>query len=148
LRLSSALLLGACLLGGAISTRPADAATIIRLRADHITFYYDQYQIEADGHVRVDAGDGATITGDAFSMDLKLNRFLIASHVHFSSPAGKLDGAAIADFLDFKRLYFVPVVAKPDRWTYENGDFAHPLRGRQCRATSFIFPIFTKRTKV
>ena len=38
-----------------------------------------------------------TISGDAFSMDLRLNRFVIASHVHLRSHAGNIDGAAIAD---------------------------------------------------
>ena len=112
----------------------------MRLRADHITFYYDRYLVEADGNVRVDVSNGLTITGDTFSMDLKLNRFLIASHVHLRSRNGSLDGAAIADFLDFDRIYFVPVISKPDRWTYEARDFAHPLRGRIMPGDVFYFP--------
>ncbi len=130
----------ACLLVAAIAPCAARAATIIRLRADHIVFYYDRYLIEADGNVHVETSDGARITGDAFSMDLKLNRFLIASNVHFKSAAGSLDGAAISDFLDFNRIYFVPVISKPDRWTYENGDFTHPLRGREMPGDVFYFP--------
>ncbi|MGB6986060.1 MAG: hypothetical protein WBD74_08840 [Candidatus Aquilonibacter sp.] len=114
--------------------------TVVRLSADHIAFYYDRYLIEADGNVRVTESNGLTITGDAFSMDLKLNRFLIASHVHLRSPSGNLDGAAIADFLDFDRIYFVPVISKPDRWTYEGRDFAHPLRGRIMPGDVFYFP--------
>jgi hypothetical protein len=90
--------------------------------------------------VRVTTSDGVTITGDAFSMDLKLNRFLIASHVHLRSPGGNLDGAAISDFLDFRRVYFVPVISKPDRWTYENGDFLKPLKGRVMPGDVFYFP--------
>lgn len=96
--------------------------------------------VEADGHVSVTTSDGATITGDTFSMDLKLNRFLIASNVHLRSAGGNLDGAAIADFLDFKRVYFLPVIEKPDRWTYENGDFTHPLKGREMPGDTFYFP--------
>ena len=113
---------------------------MLRLRADHIAFYYDRYLIEADGHVQVQASNGMTISGDAFSMDLRLNRFLVASHVHLRSPGGNLDGAAIADFLDFDRIYFVPVITKPDRWTYENRDFLHPLKGRQMPGDVFYFP--------
>ncbi len=117
-----------------------DATTLIQLRADHIAFYYDRYLIEADGHVRVTTSDGVTITGDAFSMDLKLNRFLIASHVHLRSSGGNLDGAAISDFLDFNRIYFVPVISEPDRWTYVNGDYTHPLKGRMMPGDVFYFP--------
>ena len=118
----------------------ARAETLLRLHADRITFYYDRYLVEADGHVRVTTDDGETITGDTLSMDLKLNRFVIASNVELTSPGGNLKGAAIADFLDFKRVYFLPVIAKPDRWTYENGDYTHPLKGREMPGDTFYFP--------
>jgi hypothetical protein len=119
---------------------PAPPATVVRIHADHIEFYYDRYLIEASGHVQVQASNGMTLSGDAFSMDLKLNRFLVASHVHLRSRGGNLDGAAIADFLDFDRIYFVPVITKPDRWTYENGDYTNPLKGRQMPGDVFYFP--------
>ncbi|HTV93823.1 MAG TPA: hypothetical protein VMG98_13995 [Verrucomicrobiae bacterium] len=112
----------------------------MRLHADHIDFYYDRYLIEATGRVRVQMSNGTTITGDTFSMDLRLNRFLIASHVHLRSRGGNLDGAAIADFLNFDRIYFVPVIEKPDRWTYENDDFTNPLKGRIMPGDVFYFP--------
>ncbi len=123
-----------------VSAGAASARTLIRLSADHLAFYYDRFLIEADGHVRVTTSDGTTITGDAFSMDLKLNRFLVASHVHLRSPGGAIDGAAIADFLDFNRVYFVPVISKPDRWTYLNGDYKTPLKGREMPGDVFYFP--------
>ncbi len=137
-----ALALGALLpiRASALVNGPAGPITVIKLRADHIAFYYDRYLVEADGNVRVTMSDGVTITGDTFSMDLKLNRFLIASNVHLKSPSGNLDGAAIADFLDFKRIYFLPVIEKPDRWTYENGDYTHPLKGREMPGDAFYFP--------
>jgi hypothetical protein len=122
------------------SATPAPPRTVVSLRADHIDFYYDRYLIEASGHVQVQTSNGMTINGDAFSMDLRLNRFLVASHVHLRSAGGNLDGAAIADFLAFDRIYFVPVISKPDRWTYENGDFAQPLKGRQMPGDVFYFP--------
>jgi hypothetical protein len=124
----------------AASPTPAPPSTVLRLHADRINFYYDRYLIEADGHVRIQASDGTSITGDAFSMDLRLNRFLVAGHVHLLSRGGNLDGAAIADFLDFSRIYFVPVISKPDRWTYENGDYLHPLKGRVMPGDVFYFP--------
>jgi len=122
------------------SATPGPPITVVRLRADHIEFYYDRYLVEADGHVQVQTSNGMTISGDAFSMDLKLNRFLVASHVHLRSSGGSLDGAAIADYLDFDRIYFVPVITKPDRWTYENRDFTHPLKGREMPGDVFYFP--------
>jgi hypothetical protein len=128
------------LISAAITPLSAQAATMIHLQADRIDFYYDRYLVEANGHVRVTTSDGETITGDTFSMDLKLNRFLIASNVHLRSPGGSLDGAAISDFIDFNRIYFVPVISKPDRWTYENGDFEKPLKGRIMPGDVFYFP--------
>jgi hypothetical protein len=125
----------------AIAPTSARAAeTVIHLQADRIDFYYDRYLVEASGNVRVTTSDGESITGDTFSMDLKLNRFLIASNVHLRSPGGNLDGAAISDFLDMRRVYFVPVITKPDRWTYENGDFTKPLKGRIMPGDVFYFP--------
>ncbi len=121
----------------------AHATTLVRLKADHIAFYYDRFRVEADGNVRVSTSDGMTITGDTFSMDLKLNRFLIASNVHLQSAGGNLDGAAISDFLDFSRIYFVPVTSEPDRWTYENSDFHHPIKGRAMPGDVFYFPDLT-----
>lgn len=144
LRLKSALIVaGVCLLFGLLAAT-ANAATTVRITADHIAFYNDRFLIEADGNVRVSTSDGMTVTGDTFSMDLKLNRFLIASNVHVRSAGGNIDGAALADFLDFNRVYFVPVISQPDRWTYLNGDFTHPLKGRQMPGDVFYFPDLSK----
>ncbi len=145
----STLTAGLLLIWCALVPAPASAAAAatksaalptLHLRADRIDFYYDRYLVEASGHVRVTASNGVTMTGDTFSMDLKLNRFLIAGHVHLRSPGGNLDGAAISDYLDFDRIYFVPVISKPDRWTYENDDFTKPLKGRVMPGDVFYFP--------
>ncbi len=117
----------------------ADALTTIRLRADHIAFYYDRFIIQADGDVRVRTSDGMEIRGDSFSMDLKLNRFLVAGDVHLKTPTGSYDGAAVSDFLDFNRVYFIPVTSEPDRWTFLNSDFAHALHGREMPGDTFDF---------
>jgi hypothetical protein len=121
---------------------PAYAAqpVLVRLSADHVQFYYDRFLIEADGHVRVQASNGLVATGDAFSMDLKLNRYVLAGHVSLSTASGSANGAAIADFLDFDRIYFVPVTSEPDRWTFLNGDLAHPVKGRIMPGDAFSFP--------
>jgi hypothetical protein len=119
------------------------AATLVRLHADHIAFYYDRFLIEADGHVRIETSDGFSVSGDAFSMDLKLNRFLIAGHVSLKTKTDTVNGAAVSDFLDFNRLYFVPVTSEPDRWTFLNDDLAHPVKGRIMPGDVFYFPDVT-----
>lgn len=90
--------------------------------------------------MRITTSDGLQMTGDAFSMDLKLNRFVLAGHVHARSAAGSQEGAALADFISFNRIYFLPITGEPDRWTFVNGDFAHPLKGREMPGDTFFFP--------
>jgi hypothetical protein len=124
----------------ALACAAGHAATLVRLHADHIAFYYDRYLIEADGHVRVETSNGFSVSGDAFSMDLKLNRFLIAGHVTLKTKSDTVAGAAVSDFLDFNRLYFVPVTSEPDRWTFLNDDLAHPVKGRIMPGDVFYFP--------
>ena len=114
--------------------------TLLYLNAKSINFYYDRFLLEADGNVRLRTSDGFTVTGDAFSMDLKLNRFMVAGHVTLHDASGTVSGAAISDFLDFKRIYFVPVTSEPDRWTFLNGDLAHPAKGRVMPGDVFYFP--------
>ncbi|HEX5275387.1 MAG TPA: pentapeptide repeat-containing protein [Candidatus Rubrimentiphilum sp.] len=121
--------------------------TLIRLSADRVQFFYDRFLVEADGNVHVRTSDGMVMSGDAFSMDLKLNRFLLAGHVHMQNPSGSQDGAAVADFLEFNRIYFVPLTREsqsatgiPDRWTFIDGDFADPAKGREMPGDTFYFP--------
>ncbi len=123
-----------------VTAAAGSAATTIRVSADHVDFYYNRFLLEADGGVTVQTSDGMTLRGDAFSMDLKLDRFVLAGHVHAQDPAGSQDGAALADFLDFNRIYFVPITGEPDRWTFLNGDFAHPAKGREMPGDTFFFP--------
>jgi hypothetical protein len=123
------------------AARAADPPhTLLHLNANHIAFYYDRFLLEADGNVRLRTSDGFTVTGDAFSMDLKLNRFLVAGHVTLHDKTGTVSGAAISDFLDFQRIYFVPVINEPDRWTFLNGDLVHPRKGRVMPEDAFYFP--------
>jgi hypothetical protein len=115
-------------------------SVLLHVNAGSVQFFYDRFLLEADGDVRVTTSDGMTMTGDSFSMNLKLNRFVLAGHVHVQDPAGSQDGAALADFLDFNRIYFVPVTSEPDRWTFIDGDFAHPAKGREMPGDVFEFP--------
>jgi len=117
-------------------------SVLLHVNADSVQFFYDRFLLEADGNVHVTTSDGMTMSGDSFSMDLKLNRFMLAGHVHVQDPAGSQEGAALADFLDDKRIYFVPVISEPDRWTFINGDFAHPAKGRDMPGDAFEFPDF------
>jgi hypothetical protein len=128
-----------------VKPMPPPKPVLVRLQADRIAFYYDRFLVEADGHVRITTSNGMTLAGDTFSMDLRLNRFLLAGHTHLRSAGGNIDGAAIADFIDFDRIYFVPVISKPDRWTYENGDFRTPLKGRIMPGDVFYFPDLGRR---
>ena len=112
----------------------------MRLAADRIAFYYDRFLVEADGNVKLSTGDGLTVTGSTMTMDLKNNRFMIAGHVHVDAPTGTQDGAALADFMDFNRVYFVPISSEPDRWTFLDGDYAHPVKGREMPGDAFAFP--------
>ena len=118
----------------------SQATTLIHVTATKVTFYYDRFLLEADGHVQVTSSDGTSMNGDAFSMDLKLNRFVLAGHVHLQNPSGAQDGAAISEFLDFSRIYFLPITGEPDRWTFLNGDFAHPAKGRAMSGDVFDLP--------
>ena len=110
------------------------------MNATRLDFYYNRFLIEGDGNVRIRTSDGFTVTGDTFSMDLKLNRFMVAGHVVLHDATGTVSGAAIADFLDFRRIYFVPVTSEPDRWTFLDGDLVHPVKGREMPGDAFYFP--------
>jgi hypothetical protein len=89
--------------------------------------------------VNVALADGAHLSGNTFSMDLKLDRFVLAGDVHLMTPDGKnIPGAAFAKFLDFNRAYFIPIIEKPDRWTYLGSDYAHPLPGREMPGDTFF----------
>jgi hypothetical protein len=122
--------------------------TILYLTAKRIDFYYDRFLLEADGNIHLRTSDGFTVTGDAFSMDLKLNRFMVAGHVTLHDASGTVSGAAISDFLDFERIYFVPVTTEPDRWTFLDGDLAHPAKGRVMPDDAFYFPAVTENPSI
>ncbi len=131
------------------SPQPSAAPrSILYLTAKRIDFYYDRFLLEADGNVRLRTSDGFTVTGDAFSMDLKLNRFMVAGHVTLHDASGTVSGAAISDFLDFQRIYFVPVTTEPDRWTFLDGDLAHPVKGRVMPDDAFYFPVITQTPSI
>jgi hypothetical protein len=128
----------------ALAAAPAGAADVahdaLALSAKLVTFYADRFVIEGDEAVVVTLADGTRITGDTFQMDLRLNRFIVAGGVRVTFGGQTLDGAAFSEFLDFGRTYFVPIATEPDRWTFIDGDFAHPLLGREMPGDVFFLP--------
>ncbi len=58
----------------------------LELRANVVDFYSNRYILTADGNVTARLTDGTVGYRDTFSMDLKLNRFLIAGNVHLDGP--------------------------------------------------------------
>lgn len=128
----------------ALGTPRAAAADVSRdpfsLSAKSVTFYADRFVIVGDEDVVVTLSDGTRITGNTFQMDLRLNRFIIAGGVRVTFGDRTIEGAAFSEFLDFHRTYFVPITTEPDRWTFVNGDFAHPLLGREMPGDVFFLP--------
>jgi hypothetical protein len=129
----------ATLLFASLCASRAEALTLIHLKAKQIAFYYDRFVIDATGGVQVVTSDGLRVSGDVFTMDLRLDRFLVAGNVTVRTKNATLSGAALSDFLNFDRVYFIPVTAEPDRWTFLNGDFAHPVPGRIMPGDAFEF---------
>jgi hypothetical protein len=112
----------------------------IELRANVVDFYSNRYILTADGNVSARLTDGTLVTGDTFSMDLKLNRFLIAGNVHLDGPNIHQVGAAFAGFPDIERDYMVTEGDVPDRFTYYGLNFTDPHPGRQQPGDAFYFP--------
>jgi hypothetical protein len=129
----------------AIRQSPAPAVTPPPFRAFSVTarslaWYSNRYILTGDGDVEVKLADGARLTGNTFALDIRLNRFVIAGSVKLFVSGQEFDGAAFADYIDFDRKYFVPSFTEPDRWTFAESDYAHPLRGRQMPGDTFYLP--------
>jgi hypothetical protein len=112
----------------------------INLNADTINFYFNRYIIEAIGGVRVAMDDGAVVSGDFFSIDLRTNHFIVAGHVHISAKGAQYDGAAFSEYIDTGRGYFLPILSEPDHWTFIAGNYALPYLGREIPGFVFQFP--------
>jgi hypothetical protein len=119
---------------------PTPSGNRIELSAGRVTYYSDRFLLTGEDDVRLRLADGTTVRGSLFSMDLKLNRLLVAGGVHVTYGGRTIDGAAFATFLDFKRSYFVPILSEPDRWTFIGSDYEHPLLGREMPGDTFFIP--------
>jgi hypothetical protein len=116
-----------------------EAANIkIAISAARVDYFTDADIITARGGVEVVLPDGVTVTGDACSFNIALRRFVVAGHVRLATPAGAYQGAAFADFIPFRRAYFVPLESEPDRWTFLNDDWAAPEKGRIMPGDAFF----------
>ena len=118
----------------------AETTRSIELNADVVDYYSNRFILTADGNVRARLSDGTMVTGNTFSMDLKLNRFLIAGNVHVDGAHIHQTGAAFAGYPDLERNYFISEGDTPDRWTYYGLDFTDPHPGRQQPGDAFFFP--------
>ena len=110
------------------------------MHADRVAYYSNRYIVAGSGHVRVRLSDGTRLSGQLFTMDLKLNRYLIAGNVHIDSGTFHESGAGFAGYPDLDRSYFLPATGRPDKYTYYGVDFSNPHKGRQQPGDAFFIP--------
>jgi hypothetical protein len=118
----------------------AETTRSIELKASVVDYYSNRFVLTADGNVSIKFSDGTVVRGNTFSMDLKLNRFLVAGNVRVDGPRIHEVGAAFSGYPDLDRNYFITEGATPDRWTYYGLDFTNPHPGRQQPGDAFYFP--------
>jgi len=122
---------------------PQRSDVSIDISADQLRYFADEKMIEARGGVRLQLSNGVHLAGDACVINIALQRFVVAGHVVADTPAGRYSGAAFADFLTFRRSYFIPLDNAPDRWTFLNDDYSHPEKGRVMPGDAFFLPDFS-----
>ncbi len=127
----------------AVPAHAAGAMQTYRVSADRVAFYTNRFELEGEGNVRVDTGIGYTLSADAFSMDVRSSRFVVAGNVRLRGP--HLDESFVALSADFVagRAYGIVDGAPPDRLAFTGNDFAHPQHGAQAPADTFALPLIT-----
>ncbi|HYW52462.1 MAG TPA: hypothetical protein VE826_00760 [Dongiaceae bacterium] len=135
--------LAAALFGSAAALAPAAPPTSLDVTGKSVSFYFNRFIVTADGDVRVRLSDGTVVSGQTFTMDLKLNRYLVAGDVHLDGPTIHQAGAAFAGYPDLDRSYFLPTGAAPQRLTFFGLDWSHPDAAREQPGDAFFFPDLT-----
>jgi hypothetical protein len=123
-----------------ISPAAATPTTSLDITANGVSFFSNRFIVTADGNVHVRLSDGTVISGETFSMDLKLNRYLIAGDVHIDGPTIHAAGAAFAGYPDLDRSFFLPAGGTPERLTYFGLNWADGHPGREQPGDAFAFP--------
>ncbi len=131
------------LLAGTTAAIAASPDASLDITAKNVDFFYNRFIVTADGDVRLRLSDGTTVSGQTFTMDLKLNRFLVAGDVHVDGPGIHQTGAALAGYPDLDRIFFLPAAGTPERYTYFGGDWSNPHAGREQPGDAFNFPDLT-----
>ncbi len=121
----------------------AAPSTSLDVRAKNVDFFYNRFIVTADTNVSVRLSDGTVIRGETFTMDLRLNRFLLAGDVHIDGPALHAVGAAFASYPDLDRSYFLPAEGTPARVTFTGLDWKHPDSAREQPGDAYHFPDLT-----
>lgn len=137
------VLFAAVLCGSATSLAAAAPPTSLDVSAKVVDFYSNRFIVTADGGVRVRLSDGTVVRGETFTMDLKLNRYLVAGDVHLDGPTVHAAGAAFAGYPDLDRSYFLPASGTPERVTFYGTDWATPHTGREQPGDAYFFPDLT-----
>jgi hypothetical protein len=143
MRLPVLIALAAALFGSVASVASAAPTTSLDVTADGVDFYYNRFVVTADGGVKVRLSDGTVVSGETFTMDLKLNRYLIAGDVHLDGPTIHAAGAAFAGYPDLDRSYFLPAAGTPNRTTFTGLDWTHPDTAREQPGDAYYFPDLT-----
>jgi hypothetical protein len=147
MRFRVSLALAAALFASATALAAAAPTTSLDVTAKSVDFFSNRYIVTADGDVRVRLSDGTLVTGQTFTMDLKLNRFLVAGDVHVDGPSVHQAGAAFAGYPDLDRSYFLAAgsapESPPERWTYYGLDWSNTHAGREQPGDAFHFPDLT-----
>ncbi|MDB5039923.1 MAG: hypothetical protein JWN27_649, partial [Candidatus Eremiobacteraeota bacterium] len=128
---------------GAATAAAGSSLASLDVTAKNVDFFYNRFIVTADGDVRVRLSDGTTVTGQTFTMDLKLNRYLVAGDVHVDGPGIHVAGAALAGYPDLDRTFFLPAAGTPERYTYFGGDWTNPHAGREQPGDAYNFPDLT-----
>jgi hypothetical protein len=143
MRLSVLIALAGALFASASATALALPPSSLDVTARAVDFYYNRFIVTADGNVRIRLSDGTVVSGQTFSMDLKLNRYLVAGDVHLDGPTVHEVGAAFAGYPDLDRSYFLTAGGSPSRETFFGIDWAHPTTVREQPGDAFYFPDLT-----